>query len=257
MSKLSLSLALSALLSTTILTASSDNMAESLMNLRADVEQLNSNLNDEKESYKASMKSLTRQKNDLEAIIAREDLKIKQLNAELTKVKKQITSASAHTVGLKPLVLKALDDLSANIQTSLPFKTNERLADVRKIKNQLENDLITPQKALAQTWNTYGDSIRMTKENGLFKQTIKLDNEDRLAQVARVGTMMMFFKTPDDRVGYVNKDVHGWNYTEVLSKNEKAEVMNIFDAFQKHIRTGYFPLPNALITSNNTASEAK
>ena len=249
MSKTTLSFALSVLLTGNVLYASSQNMAESLMNLRADVEQLNSQLNDEKDTYRASMKSLTRQKNDLEAIIAREDLKIRQLNAELGKVKKQIKKASASTQGLKPLVLKALDDLKQNIETSLPFKTNERLEDVAKIKSQLENDLVTPQKALAQTWNTYGDALRMTKENGLFKQTIKLDNEERLAQVARVGTMMMFFRTPDDRVGYVNKDAHGWNYVEVIEKSEKADVMNIFDAFQKHIRTGYFPLPNALITA--------
>ncbi|MBU1657870.1 DUF3450 domain-containing protein [bacterium] len=247
MSNTTISIALSLLLSVTALTANSENMAESLMKLRADVEQLDSSISDEKDTYKASMKSFLRQKDDLESVIAREDLKIKQIQQELSKVHKEIKEAGKNSEGLKPLLLSALDLLEENIQTSLPFKTAERLNDIAKIKEQIQNDLITPQKALALTWNTYSDAIRMTKENGLFKQTITLDGKERLAEVARIGTMMMYFKTPDESVGYVSKDSQGWFYKEALSKEEKSQILNLFDAFKKQIRTGYFTLPNAIV----------
>ncbi|MBU1217021.1 DUF3450 domain-containing protein [bacterium] len=251
MSKITVSIALSLLLGASAVTANSDNMAESLMKLRAQVEQLDSSITDEKENYRASMKSLLRQKDDLESIVAREDLKIKQIEQELAKVKQEITEGSKNSLGLKPLLENALTLLEENVKASLPFKTQERLADIAQIKEQIQNDLVSPQKGLALTWNAYGDAIRMTKENGLFKQTITLGGKDKLAEVARVGTMMMYFKTPDNVVGYANKDAKGWYYKEAVSKEEQEQILYLFDSFKKQIRTGYFTLPNAIVMGEN------
>jgi small-conductance mechanosensitive channel len=246
MRKSMLSIAVIAVLGTASLYASSNNMAESLMKLRADVEQLDASITDEKDAYKAQMKSLLRQKNDLESVVGREDLKIKQIQRELTKVKKEIKEAVKNTQGLKPLVLNALDTLESNVKTALPFKTTERLADIEKIRSQLNAGLIAPQKALALTWNAYGDAIRMTKENGIFKQTITIDGTERLAEVARLGTVAMFYKLPDDSVGFVDKDANGWYYKEVIEKEQQKQVLALFDSFRKQIRAGYFTLPNAI-----------
>lgn len=242
-------IALTLLIAGTSLVASNDNMAESLMKLRADVEQLDSSIADEKDTFKGSMKSLRMQKNDLEAMIAREDLRIKQLSAEMAKVKVEVQEAGKNSVGLKPLVLDALSVLENDIRTQIPFKTADRIADVQRIQKQVENDEITAQKGLALVWNSYGDAIRMTKENGLFKQTITLNGEDRLAEVARIGTMMMYFKTPNDEMGYVVKEGDNWSYKEVIAKDQKEQIASLFDAFKKQIRTGYFTLPNALVAA--------
>ena len=246
MSKRMLSIAVVTLLGSTSLYASSQNMAESLMKLRADVEQLDASINDEKDTYKAGMKSLLRQKNDLESVIARENLKIKQIERELDKVRKEIKEAGKNTEGLKPLLLDALNLMQENIKGSIPFKTQDRLADIEKIKSQLTNDLVTPQKALAFTWNAYGDAIRMSKENGIFKQTISIDGQDRLAEVARIGTVTMYFKLPDNTVGSVAKDTTGWYYKEAVAKKEQEQILALFDSFKKQIRSGYFTLPNAI-----------
>lgn len=249
MSKKTISIAFSVLLSSTMLSANSDNMAESLMKLRAEVEHLDTQINDEKDAYKSSMKSLSIQKSELEAMVSREDLKIKQINKELSDIQAKIVAASKNSQGLKPIVIEAIDNLSAMMKTSIPFKTSERVESVEKIKQQLNDSLITPQKALSQVYNAYNDEIRMTKENGIFKQTIVLNSEEKLAEIARIGTAMMFFKTPNDTVGYVVKNGNSWTYQEELNKEKQTEILSIFDAFKKQIRTGYFTLPNALILS--------
>jgi hypothetical protein len=248
MSKTKLSVLLAVLLSCSNATASSQNLAESLMKLRADVERLDSAIVSEKESYSASIRSLLRQKDDLTSVVAREELNIKQTRQELDKVRKEITEASKNSEGLKPLLVEAVEKLRINIQNSLPFKTNDRLADLAKIEEQIKNDLVTPQKGLALVWNAYTDAMRMTKENGLFKQTIKLDGEDRLAEIARVGTMMLFFKTPDNEVGYVQKNATEYSYKKAQTKESKEQILALFDAFKKQIRTGYFTLPNAVLS---------
>ncbi|MBD3824524.1 MAG: DUF3450 family protein [Epsilonproteobacteria bacterium] len=251
MSKTTLSLALVTLLTTSTLCANSVNLAESLMKLRADVEQLDTSISEEKESYRSSIKSLLRQKDDLEAVIAKEELRIKQIEQELSKVRKEIVDASKSTEGLKPILLYAITLLNKNIQDSIDFKKSERLEDLKNIKTQIEQDLVSPQKGLALVWNAYTDALRMTKENGLFKQTITLNGQERLAEVARVGTVMMYFKTPNDEVGYVVKEGNGWGYKEVINKEQKEQILALFDAFKKQIRTGYFTLPNALVMMEN------
>ncbi len=248
MYKTTIGIALSALLSLSTLHASADNMAESLMKLRLDVEMLDSKIRENKESYKASIHSLMRQKDDLESVVAREDLKIKQLQQELAKVAKKIKASSKNSQGLKPLLIDALDLLALNVKDGLPFKTQDRLHDIQKIKDQITNDLVSPQKGLALTWNTYADAIRMTKENGIFKQTILLDGKERLVEVARIGTMMMFFKTPDNKVGYLSQDSTGYTYKTVLDADGQKQILALFDAFKKQIRSGYFTLPNALVS---------
>ena len=235
--------------SLSLASTSSDNLAESLMELRAEVESLDSQIQDMKDEHKSSMKSLVMQKNDLESTIARENLKIKQLNVELAKTQKLIKDLTKNSKGLKPVVLKALAELEKSIKRGIPFKVEDRIADLNNIKRQLNENLLTPQKALSLAWNSYADTIRMSKENGLFKQTIKLDGKDILVQIARVGSLAIFFRTPNDRVGYVSKDVNGWFYKEELNKEKKEMVLNLFDAYKKQIRSGYFELPNAMIRS--------
>ncbi len=240
-------LAGSLMTATALLANTEENMAASLMQLRSEVEQLDSQIEDEKDATKASMRSLVMEKNELETTVAREELKIKQLRQEMDGVKKKIQAASKNSDGIRPVVFKAITDLKEHIAEGLPFKTADRLTDIEKIETQLNEDLITSQKALVLVWNTYADALRMSKENGLFKQTIKLDGKDRLAEVARLGSVMMYFQTPDNRVGHVTKETKGWYYKEAVNSNEKKQISELFDAFHKQIRTGYFTLPNALV----------
>lgn len=237
------------LLSSATLLASADNMAESLMKLRSQVEQLDTQINDEKETYKANMKSLTMQKIELEAMVSREELKIKQIEKELAKVKESVQNSSKNSQNLLPIIEGAITNLIAYIQTSIPFKTNERIEALTSIQDQLKASTITPQKALSIVYNSYADEIRMTKENGIFKQTITLDGKDRLVEVARVGTAMMYFKSPNENVGYVVNNKGTWTYTEEFNKEKQTQILGLFDAFKKQIRTGYFTLPNALVIS--------
>lgn len=239
---------IAALFSASVMADSVENMAQSLIELRSEVEALNTQLQESKDAYKGSMKSLVNQKNALEANIAREDLKIKQIDQELSKVQKEIKEASKNSDGMKPVVLEALDIIEQNINDAIPFKTKDRLADVERIRNQLNSNLVTPQKALVMAYNVYSDAIRMTKENGIFKQSIKLNGQDKLVEIARIGTVMMYFKTPDNEVGYVIKDSAGYNYQLSVAKDEQDMILALFDAFRKQIRAGYFTLPNALIS---------
>jgi hypothetical protein len=151
------------------------------------------------------------------------------------------------TVDLKPVVNAALAALEKEIKAGIPFKVKERVAGLHQIKADLKNGSISQEKALALTWASYDDALRLTKEIGQFKQEITLDGKETMAKIAKVGSVMMFFSTPDDRVGYVKQNGNAYSYVVVTDSTERDQIIDLFDALQKQIRTGYFTLPNALL----------
>ena len=236
---------------TSSLHADNKNIVKSIMKLRADVEALYTKIDDNKDIYKAEMKSNAMQSADSEAQINRQETALKLAESELAKVQKKISEASNKNESIKPMLLGAIDTLRGIITKGIPFKTKERLDDLAKLQKNLIDDVITEEKALLLIWASYDDTIRLTKEIGKFKQEIVLDGEPVLADIAKLGSVMMFFSTPDNRVGYVSKNGEGYEYKVVTQKEEKAKIVNLFDSLQKQIRTGFFSLPNALILSES------
>lgn len=243
-----ISLAVSITLFSTSLNAqNTEALVASIMKLRADVESLYTSIDENKDNYKAQMKSLTLQSADTQAQINRKSTSIKLADLELQKIKLKIANTSAGNIELKPLLTNSFNLLEQTIQNGIPFKVQERLSAVKKIKTQLSEGLITQEKALALLWVSYDDNIRLTKEIGIFKQNIKIDSQNILAQVAKIGSVMMFFSTPNNQVGYVTKVDGKYIYVVATDEEEIKQIVALFDALTKQIRTGYFTLPNALV----------
>ncbi|QSZ42715.1 DUF3450 family protein [Sulfurimonas aquatica] len=246
--KIVYSLALSAsLLSSTLNASTNEKLVNSIIELRGDVENLYTDIKENKESYHSQMKSLSMQITDSEAQINRKSTAIKLAKNELEKIKTQIKETSSGNSEIKPLVLNALTLLEQSINEGLPFMVDSRVADLHKIKADLEEGLITNEKALSLTWASYDDTIRVTKEIGLFKQQIDFKGKKVLARIAKLGSVAMFFSTPSNEVGFVVKEANKYSYKHITNPEDIKKIVTLFDALQKQIRTGYFELPNALV----------
>ena len=222
------------------------NLTDELISLRAEVEALHADLDDEKETLKSRMKSLAMQKSELEANIRREETKIKQLESSIKKIKATIAEKSSGSEVLTPIVLKAARELEAVVQDSLPFKKSERLSALGTIASDLKSGLTTPEKAANKLWAFYEDEIRLTRENGIFRQSVTIDGEERLVDVARVGMVALYFKSGDEQMGYAVRENGGWTIRTTEDSGDREQINALFDAFKKQIRTGFFTLPNTL-----------
>ncbi len=243
------SVVVSMVLGSVSLSGNNENIVKSIMKLRADVELLYNKIDENKDIYKAEMKSNTMQAADLEAQINRQETALRLAEAELKKIREKIEETSSRSESMKPMLLEAIEALRELIKKSLPFKTSERLEDLKKLQKNLIDDVITEEKALLLIWASYDDTIRLTKEIGVFKQEIMLDGEIKLAKIAKLGSIMIYFATPDDKVGYVVKNGDKYEYKVVSNKEDIIKIVNLFDSLKKQIRTGFFALPNALILS--------
>ncbi|MEA3434336.1 MAG: DUF3450 family protein [Campylobacterota bacterium] len=227
--------------------ASNAEMVKSIMKLRADVEGLYTQVDEDKDNYKSQMKSYALQISDTEAQINRQETSLKLTQQNVEETEKKLETLGSATVDLAPIVNASIDALAKEIKAGIPFKANERTASLMQIKNDMKNGDITQEKALALTWAGYDDALRLTKEIGQFKQEITLGGKETMAKIAKIGSVMMFFATPDDIVGYVKKSKEGYKYIVATDTTEREQIIDLFDSLQKQIRTGYFTLPNALL----------
>jgi hypothetical protein len=224
------------------------NLSSELVELRLEVERIHDTLDEKKASHKAQMKSLRNQKSELEANIRREETKIKQVQRSLEQVRTSTAKISKNSKVLQPILLDAIVLLENYINSTLPFKKAERLSALNEIKTQILSETIVPERLANRVWSFFEDEIRLSRENGIYKQMVEVNGENRLSEVAKIGMMMLFYKTSDEETGYLTRDNGAWKYVSA-SEIEDAQILALFDAFTKQIRSGYFILPNAIITA--------
>jgi hypothetical protein len=223
-----------------------DQLAERLIALRAEVETLQSELDIQREEHKSKMSYLTAQQSELEANLDREGLRVRQLEDELEELRTKADDAGADADTLQPIVLQAAAQLRAAIQSSLPFKQNERLQALDEVETQLNTGAIVPQRAANRLWALVEDELRISRENAIYSQTIPLNGEPVLVDIAKLGTIAMYFRTRDDRYGFAQPQNGQWQWQLIDDAVQRDQIAQLFDSLRKQIRQGYFEIPGAL-----------
>jgi hypothetical protein len=224
-----------------------DTLAAQLISLRADVESLNNELSIAREEHRTAMAGLSTQKAELDTALARQQLTLRQIRENLNERQELAAEAGVATDVLKPILLDAIDRLNASINRGIPFKRDERLAGLKELRDQVEADKLAAPRAANRLWAFLEDEFRLTRDNAIQRQTIRIGDESMLADVAKIGTVMMFFRTDDRRYGTVDRSGSNWEFVVAADSAESERIASLFDALGKQIRQGFFELPNALI----------
>lgn len=222
-------------------------LGEELVRMRGEVESLNAELTRLQEQHRAEMNSLAAQRGDLEATRRREDLRIRQLEQDLADNRERAEAAGVAGEALIPVAMDAIDQLEQHIRGGLPFKIEERLDALAEIRNQLESGALEPPRVINRLWSFYEDELRLTRENALYSQIIPLNGDRVLADVAKLGTVALYFQTRDDRVGQAVRSGNEWRFVTTEERLDQQQIATLFDSLQKQIRTGFFELPNGSI----------
>lgn len=222
------------------------NLAKELATLRGDVETLSGELASNKGDLQDELRTMARQETELALELDRERMRLQKVRVAISQKQKVVDEERRKSRDLVPIFDRNADAIRSYIAGSLPFRTEERLAELDKIENQLEAGLLTPQRAIARLWTLMEDELRMTRESGLFPQTIVLDGKEQLADVARIGMVMLFFRTADGQRGHAARSGDAWTFTVITQPQQQKLVDGLFESFKKQIRVGYFTLPNPL-----------
>lgn len=220
------------------------NLASRLAAKRSEVESLSNTLELTKTEYNEKLRSLATQRADIETQINREELRLAQIQQDLGDYRSRIQANRSAMDAIEPLVAQVLAQTKAYIQRGLPFKVQERMAEVETLERLLAEESLETEKVLARLWNLLESEFRLTTESGLYQQTIVLDQQPQLAEVARLGMTLLYFKTFDDEYGYALPTDAGWRYQRTTDRDEERQIAQLFDSIRKNLREGFFTLPN-------------
>ena len=231
-----------------------DQMVEKIIHMRQQVEVLNSEYKLEKEAIMSEIKSLSVQKAELASQIRSEEIRQKQLGTKISKNRKEMGQQVQQAQSLAPLLHKYIGELKTWIQNSMPMKTSERMQALESLESKIESKDISITKGTQLLWGLYQDELRLVKEVQLNKQTISINGEMKMATLAKVGGLFLFFKTDDGRTGRAlqvsaldtkkSESVSKWAY-QAYSPNslQEKQIRALFDSLKKQIRQGAFRLP--------------
>lgn len=223
-----------------------DTLTDNLVSLRSDVEALNSELNQEQDEHKQEMRTLLSRKGQLTNEIKRQELEIERLRKSLAEARTEAQSATADAKDLLPMLGGAISQMRAYIEAELPFKREERLAALDEIQTQLDTGVVTGPKGVNRLWSFYEDELRLARETGLFRQSVELNGRKQLADVVRLGMVGLYFRTEDGQVGMAVEAGDSWRYQAVTDRDRQEQIVALFDALDKNIRSGFYQLPNPL-----------
>ncbi len=225
--------------------ASADELAKRLAAMRAEVEGLSEELAEAKEDARSEVQLLARQTADLQLELDRENVRAAKLRSVLQEKKLRIAESEGRGDDLAPIFTSGVGQLRRYVLASMPFRHAERLGELAKLEEQQRSGALSYGKAVVRLWSFVEDELRMSRESGVFQQTIAVDGEDKLAQVVRVGMVMLYFQTSDGKTGYATRAGGKWQFT--ASKGEESkQIAKLFASFKKQIRVGLFRVPNAL-----------
>ena len=231
-----------------------DQQAAELARLRADVERVHLKLEQMRQETQVEVRALTGQKANLSAEIQRARLRVEQLKIEKAKRQAKMRDASQRQEALLAPLDELLTALEAWTQSHLPYRQEGRLRELQKLKSQLNHQLISPSRALTQTWSWIEDEIKLSRESAMDRAIITLDGREVLADIIRIGMVMMVCRTPQGEYGIsrATKTAAGqrWTWSIFDAQSREAEATRIlFERFEQKVRLGFFWVPSSLHVS--------
>lgn len=227
-------------------------LAKTISEKRGRVETLSSELDLLKADYNETLRSLASQRADLETQIKREELRLAQLGRDLEEVQIRTKSRNADLSILLPVAEKSLEVLEDRMKTGIPFQVDQRLSEIRTLRELMEEGRLDAGSLLARVWNEIESEYRLTAESGLYRQRIVLGGQEQMVEVIRLGMVLMYFRTFDERFGMAVRGASGWEYKLLDSRDDQKLVSELYEALRKNLKEGYFLLPNPGLTGGRS-----
>lgn len=222
-------------------------LAQKIVDLRSEVETLNTENLARKSELEGELKSLQARKAAISQQMQQIELSLKQGVERLKTIKEEIAKATMDGDTLVPLLKEEIVLVKNWVDQSLPFQKEKRLKEINDIQEGLESGVMNGQKALGRLWAFIEDELRLGRENGVHRQTLVINGEENLVSVAKLGMVGLFFKTADGKYGFTRSlKEGGHDFVFLKDKKQVEQVAQLFDGLKKQIRSGQYTIPNVL-----------
>ncbi len=221
-----------------------DTRAAELARLRREVETLADEVQFDKEELRGRLRALEGQKLEIEVQLRREELRLAQIEGEGAGRRAELVAHSASTAPLAPALAASIAAIRAEVAQGLPYRQAERIAELDKLKAQLDQGDLSVETGAARLWAFTEDELRLRRENALDRQIIPLPEGEVLVEVARLGMVALYYRTDGGQVGAAQRKGEQWVFRPFTDRDDQHAVETLFETLRHGVRTGAFTLPN-------------
>lgn len=161
----------------------------------------------------------------------------------VVSLERSIEDASLIERQIVPLMLRMISGLDQFISADIPFKLDERLARVERIKGYLTNANIAAAERFRQVLEAYSIESNYGKTVDVYKDELDLQGVMRTVNVLQVGRAGLYYQTIDGtESGYWDKSTSQWT---VLDKEHNSGITNAIRISQGKASKDLMTLPIA------------
>lgn len=216
-----------------------EDSTKKLMELRSQVEKRAQKLEQSQNLKDAEIQSLQQRKNEIENLISRERLKKDIAMGKKSGLQNKKIVRIAED---EKFIKKWIYDLKVWVNSSLPYKTSERLLDLEKIEGRFASG--DPLEALAQDlWFFTEKEMKQTQSNRFEVSKVLLDGKETTAQLAKIGMLQMYFKTSEGVLGRADYSGGKWTLIQSLDKDESTAIEKVLSKLKSEKGSTYLELP--------------
>lgn len=217
-------------------------LSQRLIQLRHEVEVLSSGNDELTRKNRMEKESLQQRQMELTAQIRKERLRQLQLKTKKEILGQAIRKPKDSSPQDKKLIEQWIVDLKGWVTNSLPFRTQERLAQLQVIEQKrLAGE--GAEALLYDLWNFTENELRLGQDNAYEIMAIDLNGELKKAEVVRLGLLQMYYKVPEGEVGYAVPKGEGWILRKATNNQEVDSIKHLISSMKNRPGTGYFELP--------------
>lgn len=156
-------------------------------------------------------------------------------------LEKNIQEAERISQELLPFLRSTLDRLRIFIKDDIPFNAVERMARLNELAKSIEN----PKKSVSEKFRKLMDFMTLELEYGrsidVYEERIKLNDQDTLVNILRIGRLSIFCRTFDLKtVGVFDPAKETWS---VLPGKYRTEINKAIEIAQKRRTIELVALP--------------
>lgn len=221
-------------------------LAQQVARLRGEIEVMDARLDEQRESRRTELRGLAVQKSTLEAELQREQVRAKQLADRMARGKERTRAAEERQRHLAGAVRTVVETLKRTVARGIPLSIAERTFELDEIAREVEAGTLPPTAAIDRLWAWVDGELELTRENGIHQQSLALEGEEVLADVAHLGMVALYFRAPGNRFGTARKQGDVWAWELTPAKEDRERIQALFSALEKDVTNGFFVLPGAL-----------
>lgn len=221
----------------------SSELARKLVDLRAEVESAGAAYEEALQKRKAVLDPFLMRHSELEAQVAKEELRSVQLKEKLKATRGTAVSKPTGGQGEWKSLERWSAALSSYVDSGVPFRLKERKERARALEERIRQKRESPVAVASDLWQASEKELQLTRDVEYRIGKLPLPGGEADGEIARLGMAHLLFVDSSGRAGYSRREKGKWELVAAKSSEEKAAVERLVSRLKAKSANGWYEIP--------------